>query len=572
MLLITPSALGLESHGVNFYLPLKYDKDFSHFAYVEPNAKKGGTFTISSNPFVALNIFALRGGNTPYIENLIFDTLLKRASDELNSFYCHLCESIQYSDDYKEVTFKIRDNAKWSDGSPLTVKDIKFTFEILKREANPIYQINLSKVKDIELLPDNRIKFTLYSSDSSAIINIGSTPILSRKFWRGKSLASYEGPIMGSGPYTIHEYKYQNLLTFKRNENYWAKDLPTSIGSYNFDTVVVKFFADLFTDLDAFIAGEIDYREEITAKSWKFAYKQIEDNPTFIKVMKLTKMPPNPQYFIMNFDNPLFHDYSLRKTLALCFDFDWLNKYYFYSSYKATESLYEATYFENKEIDPTSLRGENYCKKYSCEEFELAKTEADSIKQRQYIKQAKDLLLSHGYYLKDNLLYSPITNKPVIIDMIYATIAYDKLYLSWQRNLAKLGITMRLHALDVTDYNKRQDDGKYDIIGYASAPFLNTGVLEKQYFHSKSARAGSYNYSRLKDPHTDMLIEKLATSKNLKEAQVYAMNLDYHILSQYYIIPSYSNPYFRYAYLDKFFIPKQQPDYEIGIWTWSIKE
>ncbi len=338
-------------HGLSAFGDLKYPADFKHFDYVNPDAPKGGRLatmpTSSINTFNEFNGYILRGDPAEGL-GLLFDSLMARAQDEPDAVYGLVAESAELADDKMSVTFYLRPEARFRDGTPVTASDLAFTLETLKTKGHPRYQIALSDVVSAEALDPHTVKYRFQGENIRDLPGlVAGLPIFSKAYYTANDfLKESLDPPLGSGPYRIADYNQGTFVTYKRRPDYWAANLPVNRGRYNFDEIRFEYYRDRAVGLEAFKAKAYDLREEFTSKSWATEY----DFPGVRsgKAVLLTLPDGNPsgaQGMFINIRRPHLADMRVRKALDYAFDFEWTNKTLFYGMYTRT-----ASYFENSDM------------------------------------------------------------------------------------------------------------------------------------------------------------------------------------------------------------------------------
>ncbi len=352
----TSSDASERRHGLSAFGDLKYPADFKHFDYVNPDAPKGGRLatmpTSSINTFNEFNGFILRGDPAEGVE-LLFDSLMVRAQDEPDAVYGLIAESAEVADDRMSVTFYLRPDARFRDGTPVTAADVAFTLETLKQKGHPRYQLSLRDVLNATVIDPATVKYQFKGENVRDLPTlVASLPVFSKAYYTANDfLKESLDPPLGSGPYEISDFRQGTYITYKRRKDYWAANLPVNRGRYNFDDIRFEYYRDRAVGLEAFKAKAYDLREEFTSKSWATEY----DVPAVRsgKIIKLTLpdgRPSGAQGMFINLRREKFSDPRVRKALDYAFDFEWTNKSLFYGLYTRT-----ASYFENSDLKAQGL-------------------------------------------------------------------------------------------------------------------------------------------------------------------------------------------------------------------------
>ncbi len=557
----------------------KYKTGFKHFEYVNPKAKKGGVLKIDDiGTFDSLNPYVLKGSSAAGI-NMIYDTLMTPSLDEPITYYPLVAEFVEISPKNDWVKFYINKKARFHDGKEVTADDVKFSFDILMSKGSPHYKRYYSDIKDVVVENKYIVKFNFKRDNNKELpLILAQIPILPKHFWQSKDFLDSDTIIpIGSGPYKIDKYKFAKFISYKLYENYWAKNLNVNIGQNNFGKIRFDYYKDRMVTLEAFKAGELDYRIENVAKNWATLYvgKQFE-NGSIIKQEIPHQRPSGMQAFMFNLRKPLFQDLQVRKALNLVFDFEWTNKKLFYSQYKRTNS-----FFDNCELKPTGLPSSEELKLLELFKSELPKevfgpayksnvTKGDG-NIRSELRQASKILRQAGWKFKDNVLVK--NGKKFEFEILLASRLMEKILNPYVQNLKKIGVIAKIRTLDEISYVNKITNFDYDMILSSLMTSLSPGNELKNYWGSKSADIkGSRNFIGIKSKAVDFLIDKIITAPTRKELIVATKALDRVLMHNYYLIPTWHISSYRLAYQNKFEQPKIAPKYGLGIFTWWFKE
>lgn len=569
-----------KSYGYAIYSELKYPENFEHFEYANPDAPKGGSIKFAQvGSFDSINPYSLKGTKAPGIDTYIYDCLLVRSGDELNSYYGLLAETLEYPDDKSWVVFNLRKEAKWPDGTPITAHDLAFSLETLREKGNPNYKLILKDVGHAEVLGDFKIKYHFLDKDDHLLIPIvGELPVIQKAFFKDKELDKFEGLYPNSGPYKIKNYSLGKSITFERIPTYWAKDLPVYKGLYNFDIVHFDIYMEDPVAIEALKAEAYDYREENVSKYWANAYNgKIFQNGSAKRELLKHKLPAGLQAFFFNMRRPPFDDIALRKAISYAYDFDWINKNLLYRLYNRHKSYFENTEYaatgipEGKELEILKQYADYIPKEALTEEFVVPETGATYQGNRENLRIAKQTLLDAGYTFEGGKLISPATKKPVEIEMIYHFQGFERIYLAMKENLAKIGITLKLHLIDFAQYQLRIKKFDFDMVGGAFTPSTFPGRNQEQLWDSRATKEGEYNLSGVKSKAVDEVINKIINAEDKEELLLYSKVLDRILLWNYYAIPQLYSHNFRLVYWNKFNRPKIRPAYGTGVEAWWAK-
>lgn len=560
----------------------KYPDNFSHFSYVNPNAKRTGSIKLSAfGTFESLNPFLLKSLAPTGINNLVFETLMERSLDEPSSSYGHIAEDYILADDKLSVTYIINEKAKFSNGDTITASDIKFSFEtLISKDAHPQYRIYWADIKSTEIINNRAIKFYFNRVNPELHMIIGDIPIFSPKWFADKDFSNtiLNKPI-ASGPYIVKDYEFGRFIIYERNPNYWAKSMPTRVGMYNFDTIIFKYYKDMTVALEAFKSGEYDFIYENHSKRWARDYNGPNfDNQTIIKKELKHMNNAGIQGFIFNTRKRIFQNKDIRKAITLAFDFSWSNKNLFYNQYQRCES-----YFSNSElsapINPSEdeillaelLNIPNHRLKPKDQSF----LSSESKLFRNNLIEAKKIFDKIGWKVKNNILYDD-NDKKVEFNFLLAQKGFERILAPFAVNLKKLGIKLNYRTIDLSLYQRRVDSFDFDMMVMSYPQSQSPGNELISMFHSSSAdKKGSYNIGGINDNDVDKILNRMIYTENRKDMIISAHLLDRILWNEYYLLPNWYINKHRIAYFDKFNQPSILPLYYEAtnyiLKTWWVK-
>jgi microcin C transport system substrate-binding protein len=569
----------INSHGLSLFGKLKYDKNFTHFDYVNPDAPKGGKVTLSAiGGFDDFNPYNGKGEVAAGV-GLLYDKLLQRAYDEAGSEYGLIAEKIIHPQDYSWVEYHLRPEATFSDGHPITADDVVFSFNILREKGDPLYRYYYANIKSVSKVNDQAVKFTFDMAGNRELPLItGQLPILPKHYWEKRDFTkvSLDIPVV-SGQYIIDSFEPNRTVIYKRNPNYWAKNLPIRKGTHNFDTIKYELYRDSSVAFEAFKAGEFDYYTEISAKNWAKGYDFSAFKNGKVKKSTFSNLNPKPfQGLVFNLRRTLFQNPALRQALNLNYDFKWLNKKLFYNAYAETNS-----FFEKSQMAATG--------KPSQDELDLLNQFKDDIPtalltrdidqkpcndNRQCSRLARKILKQAGYVYKQGKLYTP-NNQPVKFEILNTSPALERVLLPMVAKMKKIGIQANVRTMDTAQYIRRLNNFDYDAIVGMWAQSPSPGNEQREYWSTAAAsRQGSRNYAGITDKAIDGMIEKLIFSTDRKTLVTTAKVLDRLLRYKQFAIPMWHSPHDRIAYWDKFGLPPQVKSYGAGnsiLFWWSKK-
>ncbi len=567
------------SHGLALHCELKCPADFSHFDYVNPQAPKGGTLRQNAiGTFDTFNDFILKGVSAAGV-GMIYDTLMASAEDEPFSQYGLLAEKVELAKDRTFVIFHLNPKARFHDGHPVTAEDVVFTFNLLLEQGQPMYKRYYADVSGVEALDQKRVKFTFKDGNNAELpLIVGQLVVLPRHFWQGKEFnkAGLDLPL-GGGPYRIKSFVPGKSVSYERVDDYWAAELPVNKGRYNFDILTYDYYRDATVALEAFKAGEYDFRHENVSKNWATLYKGPQfDDGRIIKKEITHEIPQGIQGFVFNTRRAIFSDRQVREALIYAFDFEWSNKNLFYGQYKRNDS-----YFSNSELAAVGPP--------SSAEIELLKPFADQLPAevfkdsyhlpttdgrgniRHNLRRAAALLKSAGWIVKNKQLVDK-NDRPFVFEILLTAPAFERIVLPFKKNLARLGIETKVRVVDTAQYLNRVREFDFDMVVWSFGQSLSPGNEQRYYWHSSVADIpGSRNLAGIKNPVVDALVEKIICATDRQNLITRVRALDRVLQWDFYVLPHWHISTFRIAYWNKLAQPELVPKYGLGLMTWWVR-
>ena len=566
-------------HALAMHGAPKYGPEFTHFDYVNPHAPKGGTVKQAFiGTFENLNQFIIRGVAAAQI-GLIYDTLMAGSADEALTMYGLVAETIEVPEDRSWVAFTLRPEARFHDGSPITAEDVIFSFNILRDKGKPFYRAYYDNVTRVEKVGPRKVKFTFKPGENRELpLIVGQLNILPKAYWEGRDFdkPTLEPPL-GSGPYKVESVDPGRSLTYRRVEDYWARDLPVNVGQYNFDVIRIEYYRDATVAREALIRGDFDFRPENESKAWATAYDlDVVERGLLIKQAVGHERSAGMQAFAFNIRQPIFRDKRVRQALAYAFDFEWTNKNLFYGQYRRTQS-----YFSNSELASSGLprggelevlerfRGrvpeEVFTKEYKAPSYD------GSGNIRPGLRIALKLLGEAGWVVRDKKLVDAETGRPMSFEILLISPAFERIALPFAHNLKKLGIDARVRLVDPAQYQNRLNEFDYDMIVGVWGQSLSPGNEQRDSWSSAAADAvGSRNLIGIKDPAIDELIELVIAAPDRQSLIERVRALDRVLLWSHFVIPHWHIPYDRLVFWDKFGVPEVIPMQGTSLLRWWI--
>lgn len=572
--------VGKPSHCLVLYGECKYKPGFTHFDYVNPDAPKGGAVKLAeTGSFDTLNMFALKGVKAPGLGQM-FESLMAPSFDEPQSLYGLVAESVTVAPDNSSVEFVMRKEARWHDGTPITPDDVVFSFSALKEKGDPTYKILYTPISKVEKTGERSVRFAFTDPNNRELPTIAaSMPIVSKAYYSKVDFdkSTLVAPL-GSGPYKVEAIEQGRYVTYSRVKDHWAKDLPVYRGQYNFDSIRYDMYRDENVTLEALKAGAYDFRREYIARNWATAYDApaVKDG-RIIKREIADFTPQGMQAFIYNTRKPQLSDRRVREAINLALDYQWLNKSIFYGAYLRNESFFENTDFQHKGAPEGAELAllKPFEKDLPPELFKGAyrnPTTDGSGNARENLLRAQKLLEDAGWRITGGKRVDAKGNV-LNVEFMLRQPTMERAINPIRKNLERLGVTSSIRMVDDSQYQKRTDEGDFDIVSI----WINRGVFfpgneQMALWHSSQADVkGGNNLGGVKNPVVDALLVSLTTAKDLPSLQAAGRALDRVLMWEHYVIPNWHSGVFRVAYWDKFGTPKVAPRYNLGFYTWWVK-
>ncbi|HYD48459.1 MAG TPA: extracellular solute-binding protein, partial [Terriglobales bacterium] len=509
--------------------------------------------------------------------------LMVSSADEPFSEYGLVAESIAIPADRSWVSFRLRSAARFHDGKAVTPEDVIWTFDTLRSKGAPLYRAYYASVEKAVKLDGRTVKFLFKPGENRELpLILGQLPVLPKHYWADKDFeATTLTPPLGSGPYKIASFEAGRSVTYERVKDYWAKDLPVMVGRDNFDVIRYDYYRDDTVALEAFKAGEFDFRAENSAKHWATGY----DTPAvqsgqLIKREVPNNRPAGMQAYAYNLRRPLFQDALVRAALAYAFDFEWSNKTLFYGQYRRTRS-----YFQNSELAATGLPGpaeleilEPYRSRIPPEvftkEYNPPTTEGGTAF-RDNLRTASELLARAGWKIDKNTrkLTHEKTGQVFSFEILLSQPLFERITLPFAKNLERLGIEARVRTVDTAQYQEKVDSHEFDVVVESFLQSLSPGNEQREYWGSKNADLRrSQNSIGIKNEAIDAVIEQLIAAPDRAALVARTKALDRLLQWGFYVIPQWHIPFDRIAFWDKFGQPEITPVQGFQFDTWWLRD
>ncbi|XTZ39708.1 extracellular solute-binding protein [Salmonella enterica] len=552
----------------------KYATNFTHFDYTNPAAPKGGNVTLAViGTFDNFNRFASRGNAAVRTESL-YDSLFTTSDDEPGSYYPLIAEKARYADDFSWMEINLNPRATFHDGSPIRASDVAFTFHKFMTEGVTQFRL-VYKGTTVKAISPLTVRIELAKPGKEDMLSLLTLPVIPEKFWQAHNFSEPLGrPPLASGPYRISSWRMGQYITYSRVKDYWGANLPVNRGRWNFDTLRYDYYLDDNVAFEAFKAGAFDLRSEDSAKNWATRYIGSNFNRGYIiKDEQPNTAAQDTRWLAFNIQRPFFSDRQVREAISLVFDFEWMNKALFYGAYSRANSYFQNTeYAAHNAPDAdelallTPLKTEIPPEVFSAI-YQPAKSNGDGYDRSNLLK-ADRLLTEAGWVLKNQQRVNAKTGKPFTFELLLPSVGNAQWVLPFQHNLARLGITMEVRQVDISQATNRMRNRDYDMMPrlWRAQPWPS-GDLQISW--SSKYIDSSYNAPGVQNPAVDNLIEQINRWQGNK-AKLLPLGraLDRVLTWNYYMLPMWFMAADRLAYWDKFSMPAQRPLYSVGFENW----
>jgi microcin C transport system substrate-binding protein len=566
------------TYGLSLMGPPSLPADFKYFPYVNPDAPKGGEVALSSiGTFDSFNPFIVRGSAALDVLR-VWDTLMKVNADEAETEYGLLAQAVELPADRMGVTFELRPEARFHDGTPVTAEDVAWTFMTLREKGRPFYRQYYGDVTSVTVEGPRRVAFHFKSATNRELpLILGQMPVLPKHWWAGREFDKpLTDPPLGSGPYRVGHFEFGRTLSMERVPDVWSKDLPVMRGLGNFDTRRTEYFRDGTVALEAFKAGQIDFREENIAKQWATAYDFPAVQNGLVKKELLTHhLPTGMQGYAMNTRRPLFKDARVRHALAMAFDFEWANANLFYGAYTRTKSYFSNSDLassgvpEGDELSLLSKFRDQLPPEVFTKPFELPVTDG-SGNNREGLRGALALLEQAGWKVRDRKLVDA-NGQPFTFEILLDQPAFERVSLPYVQWLSRLGIEARVRTVDPAQYQRLTDTYDYDMIVVTIEESESPGNEQSGYWSCGSVKAeGGFNMMGVCSPVVDDLVNRVISAPDHAHLVVAAHALDRVLLNGWYVVPQWHLQSVRVAYWDRFGRPDKPVRTGLAFDSWWL--
>jgi microcin C transport system substrate-binding protein len=580
-------------HALSLFGDVKYPPEFEHFDYVNPNAPKGGVvrqFTIGNFDNFNIVVSGVKGSLAAET-GVIYDSLAARSLDEVSTEYGLLAESVSHPPDFSSVTYRLRAEAKWHDGVPITSEDVIYSFEVLKKN-HPFYGAYYRHVVKAEKTGEHEVTFTFDGAGNRELPQIvGQLFVIPKHWWEGTDASGKKRDVtkttlekpLGSGAYRVKEFEPGRSIVYERVKDYWANDLNVNVGQNNFDELRIDYYRDTTVALEAFKADQFDWRDENSAKNWATAY----DFPAVTSGRVIREEFPEEergimQAFAFNVRRDKFKDPRVRRAFNFAFDFEETNKQLFFGQYTRISSYFFGTELASSGI-PSGLELqilETVRDKVPAEVFTTPYANPVSGNPeavRANLREAVRLLKEAGYEIRNTKLFNAATNEPLSVELLVDDPQLERVMLAFKPSIERLGIEVNVRTVDPIQYENRMRSWDFDVTTAGWPESLSPGNEQRSYWGSQSAdQNGSRNLIGIKNPAVDALIDRIIFAKSREELVAATHALDRVLLWNHYVVPQWTYPKQRTARWDRFSHPEIMPKYGAAdfpsIWWWDAEK
>lgn len=581
--LASSAAFAEPQHGIAMHGAPLHDPDFEHFSYANPDAPKGGDLKLAAiGSFDSLNPLIIKGVSGGGIRDYVFESLMARAYDEPFSLYGLLAETVETPDDRSWVEFRLREEARFSDGTPVTVDDVVFSLETLRDKGRPNHKYYYSKVAEIVRPDVQTIRFVFGpDGDREMPLIMGLMPIIPKHIYETRTFDETSlVPPIGSGPYVITEVEPGARLVYSRSPDYWGKDLPVNRGHYNFDRLIYDYFRDANASFEAFKAGLYDIRPEDDPTRWATGFDIPAVRDGRIELQSFTKATPSGmRALVYNTRRAVFSDPKVRAALGLVFDFEWVNTNFYYSAYKRTQSFYDGSELASTgrpaSDDERALLAP-YAGVVSDDIMTngfIAPVSDGTARNRQNRRDAIQALENAGWVIKDGVMVDAVSSQPLSFEITVATPEDQRLALNYSDALKSIGVEGNVRYVDSSQYQQLRQTYDFDMIfnfWYAS---LSPGNEQSFYWGVDAAdQDGTRNYMGVREPAVDGMIEAMLSARERDEFVAAVRALDRVLLSGDYVIPLFYQPDQWVAHWARLKHPEETSLYGYKINTWWAED
>ena len=576
-LALPASADVITAHGISTFGELKYDPGFPHLDYVNPDAPKGGEISVwGFGSYDSMRPYSTKG-RSGQLSSILFESLLEGTADEPDASYGLVAESMEYPEDRSAVIFNMRPEARFSDGTPLTAEDVVFSYETLRDKGLPSFRAVIEKqVASAEILGPHKVKFTFKEGVPTRDLpqTVGGLPIFSKAYYETSGADFEEStltPAVGSGPYILDSVDVGQQIIYRRNPDYWGKDLAINKGRYNFDRIRVEYFADYNSAFEGFKAGTYTFRTEASSKIWATGY----DFPAMERGWAVKDTPPDGtlasgQSFVFNLRRDRFQDIRVRKAVGMMFNFEWSNKTLFYGIYERIESFWENSYLKAEgmpadgELAYLTPIADTLPDGVLDAPAVLAPVSSERQLDRKNLRAASALLDAAGWVVGDDGMRRNAAGETLVLEILNDSQAFDRVINPYIENLRKLGIDAVHTRVDNAQMTERERSFDFDMVIGNFRTSLTSGAGLKQYFGSESSEFSIFNLAGYGTDAADQLIASILAATDRATLNDATRALDRVLRAEVFWVPQWFKDSHTIAYYDMYRYPETLPPYALG--------
>ena len=568
-------------HGIAMHGPPALPPDFKHFPYVNPDAPTGGELVLSHiGTYSSFNPYSLKGVPARGLK-LVFQSLMARSRDEPFTLYGLIAERVETAPDRSWVEFTLNEKARFQDGRPITVDDVAFSHRILRDKGRPNHRTYYREVERVETPAPRRIRFVFKAGGNWELpLILGLMPVLPRhRYDAGRIEVADLTPPLGSGPYRVADFEGGRSVTFEKDPDYWGRDLPVHTGRYNFDRIRYDYYRDKTIALEAFKKGLIDVWFESNPADWHQSRTLPAVGDGRVKRLELPHGRVEGMYgFVFNTRRDLFADPAVRQALTLAFDFEWINRSFYFDGFVRASS-----FFSNSELaaaGPATAGERALLADFPgsvppdiMESGYRPPVSDGSGRDRRNFQSAQRLLRQAGWRIENGRLVDGETGAPFTFEILVQRQESQRIGLAYQKWLKRLGIAASVRLVDSAQYRQRRETYDFDMIVNYWGMSLSPGNEQKFYWSTESAdQPGTRNYPGIRSEAVDVLIDRIVAARTRPDLVDAVRALDRVLLAGNYVVPLFYRPFDAIAYWTGISPPAAPPLYGTEITDWWAAE
>ncbi|WP_197673718.1 extracellular solute-binding protein [Stappia sp. ES.058] len=546
-------------HGIAMHGAPALPADFDHLPYASPDAKKGGAITYGvQGTFDSLNQFIVQGGTTTarglrdnQFGALVFESLLDRNMDEPFALYGLLAESVRMPEERDWIEFTLNPQARFSDGTPVTVEDVIFSFEILRDKGRPHFRARYARIIKMKKVGERSVRFVFADgADRELPLLLGLSPIFASHTIDPATFdKSTLTPPVGSGPYLVAEVDPGSRIVYRRNPDYWAKDLPIRTGLYNFDEVGIEYFRDENTLQEAFKKGLVSILPVADPARWVtgLSFPAVDAGDVLKETFELGT-PAGMYGFVFNTRRPVFADVRVRRALAMLFDFEWVNRTLYYDLYTRTGGYFDSSVLSSLGRPASALERGLLAPWIETLPDDVVDgtwrpTQADGSGRDRTVLRAAVTGLKEAGYAIDGRTMKAADGTPLAFEILVATKDQERLALAYQRALKAIGVEAAIRSVDGAQYQRRRQTFDFDMVLNNWPVSLSPGNEQRYRWGSAAAdQDGSFNYAGVRDPAADAMIDAMLAARDGESFTAAVRAFDRVLISGAYVVPLFHLP------------------------------